>query len=546
MKRCFIFLCLAVIMLCSPGASGQGTSVSPEKSEQPLPTAPVMLGNETLFSIVTQIKGIPIKDRAEVLSDRIKKIADDLSIPVESFDTKDYAEPMTVITAQQKLLAIFLDDDARAAGKSRQELAAELSLKMQAAIEKYRKEKRLAWLLRGILFTLITTFIVILILYFLNWFYRKAESLMISWLKGRNIFIRIQSVKLLQTEQLQNLLTGFLRTIRFFSFLVIFFFYLQIVLRFFPWTRSYAGHIDEYVLQVLGVVSTAVLAEVPNLAMLFVIILITIYVLKLINLVFSGIANRTFKFKNFQPEWAQPTYRLCRIGVVAFTLVIAFPYIPGSGSLAFKGISIFLGVLFSLGSTSAIANIISGYTIIYRNLFAVGDRVKIGDFTGTVAKTGLQVIHLRTVKNEEITVPSSMIVNSQVINYSALARDRGLILHTVVTIGYDTPWRQVHALLIMAAERTPDLLHQPKPYVLQKSLDDFYVVYELNVYTDKPNAMEKIYSDLHKNIQDAFNEYGVQIMSPSYRDDPAKPKVVPKEAWYASPAKPSAQRVEKD
>jgi small-conductance mechanosensitive channel len=546
MKRYFISLSLAAFLLGGINAAAQEATPSPEKQGETIPTAPVMLGNETLFTILTQIKGVPIKDRAEVLSDRIKKIADDLSIPVESFDTKDYAEPMTVITAQQKLVAILLDEDATAAGRSRQELAGELSLKKRTASEKYRNEKRLAWLLRGVLFTLITTLGFVLILYFLNRFYRKAESLMISWVGRREIALRIQTVKLLQTELIQNVFTGVIRTIRFISFLVLIFFYLQIVLRFFPWTRPYAGQIDEYVLQVLGTVSTAVLVQFPNLVILLVIILITVYVLKLINLIFSGIANRTFRFKNFQPEWAHPTYRLCRIGVVAFALVIAFPYIPGSGSLAFKGISIFLGVLFSLGSTSAIANIISGYTIIYRNLFAAGDRVKIADFTGTVVKTGLQVIHLRTVKNEEITVPSSMIVNSQVINYSALARDRGLILHTVVTIGYDTPWRQVHALLIMAAERTPDLLHQPEPYVLQKSLDDFYVVYELNVYTDKPNAMEQIYSDLHKNIQDAFNEYGVQIMSPSYRDDPAKPKVVPKEQWYATPAKPSAERAKKD
>jgi small-conductance mechanosensitive channel len=270
--------------------------------------------------------------------------------------------------------------------------------------------------------------------------------------------------------------------------------------------------------------------------MLTAILLITIYTLKLIHLIFRGVERGRIRFSTFQPEWAQPTYRLCRLGIIAFSLVVAFPYIPGSDSLAFKGVSIFLGVLFSLGSTSAIANIISGYTIIYRNLFIVGDRIRIGDISGTVMNTGLQVVHLRTVKNEEITVPSSVIVNSHVLNYSSLARRQGLVLHTSVTIGYDTPWRQVHALLLQAAERTAGLQREPAPFVLQKSLEDFYVSYELNAYTENPQAMERIYSDMHKNIQDAFNEYGVQIMSPHYKSDPDRPKVVPKQRWNEEPS----------
>ena len=154
--------------------------------------------------------------------------------------------------------------------------------------------------------------------------------------------------------------------------------------------------------------------------------------------------------------------------------------------------------------------------------------------------------HLRTIKNEEIVVPNSMINNSHVINYSSLAAQKGLILHTSVTIGYDAPWRQVHALLLMAAEKTPGLLRDPAPFVLQTSLDDFYVSYELNVYCDTPLEMARIYTDLHKNIQDAFNEYGVQIMSPSYRFDPDRPKVVPKDRWYAAPAEPPDTEPRKD
>ena len=152
-------------------------------------------------------------------------------------------------------------------------------------------------------------------------------------------------------------------------------------------------------------------------------------------------------------------------------------------------------------------------------------------------ETKLQVTILRTVKNEEIIVPNSLILNSNVVNYSVEARDRGLILHTTVSIGYDTPWRQVHAMLLMAARKTPGLLDGPEPFVRQKSLDDFYVTYELNVYTDKPEKMAGFYSELHQNILDVFNEYGVQIMSPNYKADRAEPAIVPKARWYAPPAK---------
>jgi small-conductance mechanosensitive channel len=175
-----------------------------------------------------------------------------------------------------------------------------------------------------------------------------------------------------------------------------------------------------------------------------------------------------------------------------------------------------VGVLFSLGSQSAVSNMIAGFALTYRRAFKIGDRVKIADFTGDVIETRLQVTILRTIKNEEIVVPNAMIMNGHVINYSAEAKERGLILHTTVTIGYDAPWRRVHELLLQAAETTEGVLREPAPFILQKSLDDFYVTYELNAYTDQSHGMTQIYSLLHQNIQDSFNKGGVEIMSPHY------------------------------
>ncbi|HEU4354991.1 MAG TPA: mechanosensitive ion channel family protein, partial [Actinomycetota bacterium] len=265
------------------------------------------------------------------------------------------------------------------------------------------------------------------------------------------------------------------------------------------------------------------------------------YLLKVVHLFFGAVGRGEVALSGFEPEWADPTYKLLRVAIVALALVVAYPYIPGSGSDAFKGISIFIGIVFSLGSSSTIANVIAGYTMTYRRAFRVGDRVKIGDVLGDVTEMRLQVTHLRTIKNEEVVIPNSSILNNEVVNYSSLAHRLGLILHTQVGIGYETPWRQVEAMLLIAAARTPEIMKDPRPFVRQLSLGDFAVTYEINVYCGDAHAMSQIYTGLHRNILDVFNEHGIQIMTPAYEGDPESPKVVPKDQWFATPAKAVAE-----
>jgi small-conductance mechanosensitive channel len=441
------------------------------------------------------------------------------------------------VTAENELLVAVFDEEAKAEGRTRQEVATEYSQKLRTAIEKYRKDHSAKNIIFASLYTLIITLVFIGALYLIARLYRILNAAIQKWIDSKKISGNIQALKLVQIERIFASITFAIKVTRFVISLVLIYAYVNVTLSFFPWTRPFAGRLLNFLFIPLKTIGVNVFREIPNLIYLSIIVLITVYVLKTIRLLFLGIEKGTISFAGFYPEWAQPTFKICRLLTVAFAAVIAFPYIPGSNSLAFKGITVFLGVLFSIGSSSAVANIISGYILIYRRLFKAGDRVKIGDFVGDVTDTTLQVIHLRTIKNEDITVPSSVIINSQVINYSALAKEKGLILHTKITIGYDAPWRQVEALLLLAAERTHGILSEPPPFVLQTSLDDFYVSYELNVYTDSPQAMAKIYTDLHRNIQDAFNEYDVQIMSPSYETDPDKPKIVPKDQWYAAPAK---------
>lgn len=278
----------------------------------------------------------------------------------------------------------------------------------------------------------------------------------------------------------------------------------------------------------------------PDLAFLAVLFFVIRFLLRLTRMFFEATSRGAVSMAGFDPEWAAPTYRIARILIISFALIVAYPYLPGSGSEAFKGVSLFIGVIFSLGSSGAIANIIAGYSLTYRRAYKVGDRIKIGDVVGDVDKIRLQVTHIRSSKNEEIVIPNSVILHSNVLNYSSMAKQHGLILHTTVGIGYETPWREVEAMLLQAAEKTEGILREPPPFILENELGDFAVTYELNVYSDEPTKQPRIYAALHRNILDVFNEYGVQIMTPSYVADPPEPKLVPKDNWFAKPASGTA------
>jgi len=542
MSRKAIFTCLAILFIGVTDCFAQAGSPADKDQQDTSPAYPVVLGDQALYYL-KDIKGptgtvYSGQERAKEVSKRIKLTADDPLKSVNSITVFAYEQPISFIAVENELIMSILDEDGLAEGRTREALAADYSQKLRTAIEKYRQERSLKWIITGTVFGFIATLVLIALIYLLNRLYRKADTTIQSWVRSEKASIHVQSLELLRAERAGTILTGAMKIVRFFLFLGIFYSYLHIVLSLFPWTRAIASGLSNYVLTPLRTIGLATLSQVPNLIFLFIIVLITFYVLKLMRLFFREIGRGTITLKGFYAEWAEPTYRICRLMVIAFAAVMAFPYIPGSDSPAFKGISIFAGVLFSLGSTSAIANIVAGYMLTYRRVFRIGDRVQIADFTGDVIETRLQVTHLRTIKNEEIVVPNSTIVNSHVINFSSLAKKPGLILHTGVTIGYDVAWRQVEALLLMAAERTRGLLREPAPFVLQTSLNDFHITYELNTYTDAPQAMAQVYSELHKNIQDVFNEYGVQIMSPAYEADPDRPKIVPKDKWFVPPAKP--------
>ena len=541
--RAFTCIFTALLIFGVPGTFAQDTlPKEPSKEIKTDGEQPVILGDKTLFYIPTKSEGITLAKRAEEISERIKTIADSIGVKVDTITTVDLKSPMSLIVVGDKMLMAVVDQDVISKGTSRQQLAAEYSQIIRKAIEKYRKDRSLKQLIYGVIYSCLATIVLIAILILFGKIKRKIDQRIEEHFQSRNKGLQIKSVEIVRAEKINELLKTGVKGIRFILALVFIYIYLQLELGFFPATRSIANQILGYVLSPLIIIGKGFSTNIPNFLFIIILVFLVRYILKAIKVFFLGIEKERVKIQGFYPEWAKSTYRLLTILIIAFSVIIAFPYVPGSSSLAFKGVSVFAGVLFSLGAQSTVSNIIAGFALTYRRAFLVGDRVKIADFTGDVMETRLQVTSLRTIKNEEIIVPNSMILNSHVINYSAKARERGLILHTAVTIGYDTPWRQVHAMLLMAARKTPGLLAEPEPFVMQKSLDDFYVTYELNVYTDKPEEMAVFYSELHQNILDVFNEYGVQIMSPNYVTDRDEPAIVTKEHWHTPPAEPPVEK----
>ncbi len=428
------------------------------------------------------------------------------------------------------------DAAAEAAGLSRQALAQIYLKHISLALEQYRTEREPVQLARNAFRIAGWTFLLLL-----------AELAMLGSLRWLTVRIghRYDSAiaqietgtfRLIRAESIWVAMRFAARLFALVASLTIFYVYLHIALNYLPWTRALSSDLRALTVVPLLVLAREAVAAIPRLLVVVVIIAVARYVIRLARFFFSAIESGAITFKGFEAEWSKPTFNLVRVLIIAFAAMVCYPYIPGSRSEAFKGITIFVGVLFSLGSSSLLANIIAGYTMAYRRAFHVGDRIRVGDLIGDVIQIGLMVTHMRSIKNEELVVPNSLILNSNVINYASLSRKQGLILHTAVGIGYETPWRQVEAILLMAAERTPGLLREPAPFVLQLSLNDFAVTYELNVYCDRPGEMDRLYADLHRSVLDVFNEFGVQIMTPAYVADPAEPKVVPREQWFANPA----------
>ncbi len=514
-----LMLSLLLLIGEAPTAEAQKATAETKSSPSPPPQpigAPVIYGQETLFYLYDTIGPFTPQERAEALTERLKRLGNDPMASTFIVTASDQELTSELVHGDTVVMTVT-DRDAQPTGKSRQDLAKEYARKIQSAVTRTREETSLrAWLVDGSFF-LVDTAILIGLLIAFHKVFPKLYAKIDSW---RGTFIRpikIQRVELLSADQIAAALTGLAKTVRVVAVLILLYTYLTTVLGIFPWTKGISAVLLGAVLSTLQTIGQAFATYVPNVVSIGVIIIVTRYILKVIALFFAGIGRGAITFSGFHRDWAEPTYKIVRFLVIVFAAIACFPYIPGSQSEGFRGISVFLGLLISFGSAAAIGNVIAGIVLTYMRPFRVGDRVKIADTFGDVTEKTLLVTRVRTIKNVDITIPNALVLGAHIINFSsAAANPPPLILHSSVTIGYDAPWRKVHELLIAAARSTTHILQQPEPFVLQTGLNDFYVTYEINAYTDQPNLMATIYAELHEHIQDTFNEAGVEIMSPHY------------------------------
>jgi small-conductance mechanosensitive channel len=520
----------AIAVLLAAVAAGPAAAQDDSLPRRAAPTAgaPVVLGRDTLFRIHSRLGPFSPEERARAVSERLARITDN-RLAADTVSVSGDDEAVSVLVGDVVVTTVT-EADALAAGISRDSLGAQRAAAVARALARVSVAATVKTILSGLAYTVVATFLLVLTIRLLNHLFPAAYARLETWRGTRIPTIRVQRLVLVTSGRATDVLLAGARGTRLALIAVLLLWYVPLVLNFFPWTEPYGDRFFEWILDPLRQMGAAALGYIPSLFYVAVIVAVTYYLLRFIRLFFDGLDRGTLVFPGFYAEWAIPTFKIARFLVLAFALVIIFPYLPGSGSDAFKGVSVFFGILLSLGSAGAIGNIVAGIVITYMRPFSLGDRVKIADTMGDVIERTLLVTRLRTSKHVEVSVPNAMVLSSHIINYSAAAKDGGVILHTGVTIGYDTPWRQVHELLLEAAARTHDLLAKPEPFVLQTALSDFSVAYEINAYTERPNRMTRIYSELHQHIQDAFQEAGVQIMSPNYEADPPEPKVPPRYA----------------
>ncbi|MFK2173373.1 mechanosensitive ion channel family protein [Bacteroides fragilis] len=479
------------------------------------PGVPVVVEGDTLFYLYTKRGGYTPLQRAEMIDAAIMQLGKRFTLHPDSV----YIESSDIVTDlmyDNKVIASFTDQDGLWEGRSREQLATD---KRKIVVQKLKelKEEHSLWQLgKRILYFVLVLAGQYLLFWLTGWLFRKLK-VRIQKLKDTRLKpISIQNYELLDTQRQVNLLIFLSNLLRYVIMLLQLLITVPLLFAIFPQTKGLAYQIFSYIWNPIKNILVGIVDYIPNLFAILIICFAVKYLVRLVHYLSREVEAGRLKFGGFYPDWAMPTYHIIRFLLYAFMIAMIYPYLPGAKNGVFQGISVFVGLIISLGSSTVIGNVIAGLVITYMRPFKLGDRIQLNDTTGNVIEKTPLVTRIKTPKNEVVTIPNSFIMSSHTVNYSASAREYGLIIHSEVTIGYDVPWRQVHQLLIEAALNTPGVIDDPRPFVLETSLSDWYPVYQINAYIREADKLAQIYSDLHQNIQDRFNEAGIEIMSPHY------------------------------
>ncbi|HEX6058364.1 MAG TPA: mechanosensitive ion channel domain-containing protein [Gemmatimonadaceae bacterium] len=456
----------------------------------------------------------------------------------DSVSTRSTPEGRLVEVDGRAIFLLTPADVDTASGGTLERASGEAAASLRAALGAEQQQRSVRFLVRAALASVLATLLFLLVLRLLRGGHDWTSARLTSVARHRVPTVSVRGFTVLGADQLLAALRRSVSLLFWVTGLFVAYVWLTFVLTAFPYSRPWGEALGAYLVgTVLGILA-GIVSALPDIFTVVLIFAITRVAVRLVGAFFAAVEGGSVHVGWVHADTAQPTRRIAVALLWLFALVVAYPYLPGSDSEIFKGISVFIGLILSLGSTGLVNQAMSGLTIMYSRAVRPGEYVRIGDTEGTVVQLGLLSTKIVTPKRVEVTIPNTVVIGGTTTNFTRLCAEGGVLLHTAVTIGYDTPWRQVQAMLREAARRTPGLRPDAEPFVLQTALSDFYVEYELNVLVDEPHERRRVLSALHENIQDVFNEYGVQIMSPHYEGDPRAPAVVPRERWYAPPAAP--------
>jgi len=478
---------------------------------------PVVPFIDTIFVIYTRIGSSNASERAQAITHKIRKLYENDLFNKDSLITVKNESGYDIAYKDEIIMSVT-EYDSKWYNENPEKIAGICLIKIKDSVMQEKEKMSFSNILKRIGLAVLVILIISLLMYLINILFRKSAKMITDSRKSYFSGVKIGNINILNPDQHKKFFMKINGFMRFIVKLIVLYFALPVLFSIFPSTKSYADILINWVLTPAGKIVNGIIDFLPNLVTIAVIYLFTHYAIKSLKYFADEIDSGNVSINGFYKDWSKPTFNILKFILYAFMLVLIFPYLPGSESDAFKGVSVFIGILFSFGSTSAITNIVAGLVITYMRAFQIGDIIKIGEVMGVVTEKTLLVTRIKTIKNEDISIPNSTVLSSHTINYTANAKNPGLIIHTTVTIGYDVPWKNMHEALINAALRTELILKDPKPFVLQTSLDDFYVSYQINAYTQAAEKQAVVYSDLHANIQDCCNEAGIEIMSPHYRN----------------------------
>ncbi|HEX6734425.1 MAG TPA: mechanosensitive ion channel domain-containing protein [Azonexus sp.] len=523
--HCLRRVLLSILIAASPGVQAR----EPAPAEL-APEAVFSFANREIVTLRATVPGGTPQMRVKRIHERLRQLDErDLAQPLKHNELMLEGRRGRVFSIGEQPIFVLYEADLDETEQLTLEAASQRAEQaFRQALAARQEQRKGSVLLRGVLLSAAASVIAAGLL----WLIQRTMRFLLARLQARERGHR----RWRWAEQAWQLVSRLAQLVLAFLWLAVAYLWFIYVLASFPLTQPFAEQLSTFLVDLLGTFGQGLVAAIPGVATVAVVLFLAKAANDVVANIFNSVDQGRLSIPGVHKDTAHATRRLIGILVWAVGIAIAYPYLPLAESNAFKGLSVMFGFMLTLGSAGLVTQVMSGLVLIYSRALKVGDFVSIGEVTGVVREMGMLSTKFINMRNEEITIPNAVLVGNPINNFTSAGGENGALLSTTVTIGYDTPWRQVHAMLIAAAGQTSGLRRQPEPFVLQKALQDFYVEYELFAYSDRPLERVRILSELHGNIQDAFNAHGVQIMSPHFVLQPRQNVVVPREQWFAEPA----------